>query len=192
MPIDREGATVRATDIEAWLAELAIEPVARAERDRVTSWDLVLDGRKRFDVRATLILDPALAAIIWVHYAPPLNDSFRVSYQKMLRWNDQLPFAKFALGEDQRLVLTAELPARTLDRDELGLALARLLAVCDQLLDESKSWLADSTQPKAKGEAKGEARSGAPSATAEPGEERVSRQVALFARYADQLSEFAP
>lgn len=186
MPIDRQGAQVRAGDIEAWLAELGIEPVGRAERDRVTSWDLVLDGRKRFDIRTTLILDPAFAAIVWVHYAPPLNDSFRVSYQKMLRWNDQLPFAKFALGEDQRLVLTAELPARTLDRDELGLALARLLAVCDQLLDESKSWLAGAGAPKKRAPA-GEDRAAAP-----VDEERVSRQIGLFARYAEQLSEFAP
>jgi hypothetical protein len=184
MPIDRHGAQVRAADIESWLAELGIEPAGRAGRDRVTSWDLVLDGRRRFDIRTTLILDPGFAAIVWVHYAPPLNDSFRVSYQKMLRWNDQLPFAKFALGEDQRIVLTAELPARTLDRDELGLALARLLAVCDQLLDESQAWLAGIGTPRKRLPA-------AEGSKGTPEEERVSRQLGLFARYAEQLSEFS-
>jgi hypothetical protein len=38
-------------------------------------------------------------------------------------------------------MLTAELSAETLDRDRLGLTLARLLAVCDLLLDESAGWL---------------------------------------------------
>ncbi len=187
MPIDRSAHDISPLDVEQWLTELGIEPVGRAERDGVTSWDLVLDGRLRFDIHVTLILDPALAAIIWVHYAPPLNDSFRVSYQKLLRWNDLYPFTKFALGEDLRLILTAELPARRLDRDELGLALARLLAVCVHLLDESRPWLVDvlpSPRRPKKAAAEG-------TAAPEP-EERVSRQIGLFARYAEQLSEFAP
>ena len=59
-------------------------------------WDLVLDGRRRFDLRVTVILDPALAIICWAHYAPPINDMFRKSYRKLLRWNDEFPFAKFS------------------------------------------------------------------------------------------------
>ena len=98
-------------------------------------------GGAAHDIRVTLILDPALALLCWVHYAPPINDSFRVSYRKLLRWNDELPFVKFAARDDERPVLTAELPARRLDRDALGIALARLLAVCDLLLDESVRWL---------------------------------------------------
>ena len=73
----------------------------------------------------------ARAVLLWVHYAPPLNDSFRVSYRQLLRWNDELPFVKFALSDDERPVLTAELPVAGLDRDALGLAVCRLLAVCD-------------------------------------------------------------
>ena len=55
-----------------------------------------------------------------MHYAPPITDSFRVSYRKLLRWNDELPFVKFAVSVDERPVLTAELPVATLDRDALG------------------------------------------------------------------------
>ena len=130
-----------AADVEAWLTELGLEPLERADREGVTSWDLVLDGRRRAALRITLILDPTLALICWAHYAPPINDSFRKSYRKLLRWNDELPFVKFSVGEDERPLLVAELPAATVDIDALGLALARELAVADRFLDESIDWL---------------------------------------------------
>ena len=84
--------------VDGWLAELGVVPDERAEREGIVSWDLLLDGRIRHDVRVTLILDPALALLCWVHYAPPINDSFRVSYRKLLRWNDEIPFVKFEIG----------------------------------------------------------------------------------------------
>ena len=71
-------------------------PLERADRDGITSWDLVLDGRRRFDLRVTVILDPSLALICWAHYAPPISDMFRKSYRRLLRWNDEFPFAKFS------------------------------------------------------------------------------------------------
>ncbi|MBA3435032.1 MAG: hypothetical protein H0U11_00925, partial [Chloroflexi bacterium] len=80
-------------DVDQWLAQLGIEPLARAEREGVVSWDLMLDGRRRHDIRLTLILDPDLALVGWVHFAPPLADTFRKSYERFLRWNDELPFA---------------------------------------------------------------------------------------------------
>jgi hypothetical protein len=157
-------------DVERWLDELAIVPETRVERDSVTAWDLDLDGRRRFAIKVTLILDPALALIAWVHFAPPIGDSFRKSYRRLLRWNDEFPFVKFAIAEDERPILTAELPAERADRDELGLMLARLLAICDQLLEESAAWLwYDGKVP--------------------PAGDRVSRQVGLFARYAERLGE---
>ena len=130
-----------AADVEAWLTELGLEPLERADREGVTSWDLVLDGRRRAALRVTLILDPTLALICWAHYAPPINDSFRKSYRRLLRWNDELPFVKFSIGDDERPLLVAELPASTVDIDALGLALARELAVADRFLDESIDWL---------------------------------------------------
>ncbi len=127
-------------EIEAWLIELGLEPVERAERDGITSWDLVLDGRRRARLRITLILEPALALICWAHFAPPINDSFRKSYRKLLRWNDDLPFVKFSVSEDERPVLVAELPAAHLSCDAMGLALARQLAVADRFHTESVEW----------------------------------------------------
>ncbi len=127
--------------VEAWFAELGLEPTARVEREAVTAWDLTLDGRRRFDVRVTVILDPTLGLIAWVHFAPPIGDAFRKSFQRLLRWNDEFPFVKFALAEDGRPTLSTELPFRMLDRDELGLALARSLAICDALIEESAGWI---------------------------------------------------
>jgi Putative bacterial sensory transduction regulator len=175
-PTDRElrvaGAVDLDRDVERWLAELGLDAIERSERDGVVSWDLVLDGIRRFDVRVTLILDPDLACLVWVHYAPPLTDSFRKSYRTLLRWNDEFPFAKFAVAEDERPILTTEIPIDRLDRDELGLAIARLLAMCDRLLDESAKWIwLDGKIPLANG--------------------RVSRQLGLYARYADRLAELA-
>jgi Putative bacterial sensory transduction regulator len=137
----RPPAEIGSSDVERWLVELDLRPIDRADREGIASWDLELDGRRRFDVRMTLILDPALALIVWVHYAPPITDLFRKSYRKLLRWNDEYPFVKFAVAEDERPVLTSELPLALLDRDSLGLAIARSLVVCDQLIDESSSWL---------------------------------------------------
>ena len=120
MPLADQGANVRPADIERWLDELGLRPDASSDREGVTSWDLRLDGRRRFDVPVTLILDPALALIVWVHFGPPIGDAFRKSYRRLLRWNDEFPFAKFSLAEDERPILTFELPIATVERDETG------------------------------------------------------------------------
>ena len=169
----RRFPPVSPLDVEGWLGELGIAPESRFDRDAIVSWDLDLDGRRRFGIKVTLILDPSLALIAWVHFAPPIGDSFRKSYRKLLRWNDEFPFVKFAVAEDERPILTAEIPVERADRDELGIALARVLAICDQLLEESAHWLwYDGRIP--------------------PAGDRVSRQVGLFARYADRLAELMP
>jgi hypothetical protein len=145
MPSADPGAPVRPADVERWLSDLGLEPVERAERDGIASWDLVLDGRRRFDLRVTVILDPSLALICWAHFAPPITDMFRKSYRRLLRWNDEFPFAKFSVGEDERPLLAVELPIGTgvpaPDVDGLGTALARIIGIADRLLDESKVWL---------------------------------------------------
>ena len=142
MPSADQGAPlVRPADVERWLAELGLAPLERADRDGIVSWDLVLDGRRRFDLRVTVILDPALAVIAWAHYAPPISDMFRKSYRKLLRWNDEFPFAKFSVGEDERPLLAVEVPIADADADRLGLALARILGIADHLFDETKDWI---------------------------------------------------
>jgi len=173
MPSADPGApTVRPADVERWLADLGLTPVERADRDGISSWDLVLDGRRRFDLRVTVILDPALALICWAHYAPPIGDLFRKSYRRLLRWNDEFPFAKFSVGEDERPLLAVELPIATADGDGLGMALARIVGIADRLLDESKSWIwIGGRMPDTSG--------------------RMGRNEALIERYAERLPELA-
>lgn len=166
------GAPDAAT-VDAWLAELDLEPVDRGEREGVTSWDLVLDGRRRADIRLTLILEPGSVLLLWVHYAPPLNDSFRVSYRQLLRWNDELPNVKFALSADERPVLTTELAAEAVDLDGLGIAICRLLIVCDLTLERAVRWLW-------------------PGAKEPPAMDRPSRQAALLERYGGAVEELLP
>jgi hypothetical protein len=146
MPSADPGApALRPADVERWLSDLGLEPVDRGERDGIASWDLVLAGRRRFDLRVTIILDPTLALICWAQFAPPINDMFRKSYRKLLRWNDELPFAKFAVSDDERPLLTIELPIADAvappTEDQLGLALARIVGIADRLLDDSADWL---------------------------------------------------
>jgi hypothetical protein len=170
MPEADVTGRVGPADVERWLDELGLERQDRADRDGVTSWDLRLDGRRRFDLPITLILDPTLALICWVHFAPPIGDAFRKSYRKLLRWNDEYPFVKFSLAEDERPVLATELSIATLDRDALGVALARSLAIADELLEESAGWLwIGGRIPDHTG--------------------RISRGERLLARYAAELGE---
>jgi hypothetical protein len=173
MSIAPRASAVAPADVEAWLADLGLTPVERADREHVTSWDLVLDGRRRARLRITLILDPSLALLCLAHFAPPINDSFRKSYRMLLRWNDELPFAKFSVGEDERPLLQVEIPVAGLDRDALGLALARELAIADRFHDEATSWLKAGAWP---------ADPPAPADVDGPG-------MRLIARYAGELAE---
>ena len=127
--------------IEAWLAELALVPGTRVERDGVSAWDLTLDGRTRRDLRITLILDPSIGAIVWAHLAPPLLDGLRKAYRTLLRWNDEFPLVKFSIADDGRPTAAVEVPTRWLDADELGLALARVSGVADRLFEETRGWI---------------------------------------------------
>ncbi len=171
--LEAVGSGANAADVEQWLGDLGLTPLERADREGITSWDLKLDGLRRFDIGVTVILDPTLALIVWVHFAPPIMDRFRVSYRKLLRWNDEFPFAKFAIAADGRPVLTSELSMRLLTSDEVGLAITRLLAICDVLLEESAGWLWIGGRIPDAGE-------------------RASRHAALFARYEDRLGDLRP
>jgi hypothetical protein len=174
---ERRTASCTPAEIETWLGELGLEPIEHADRDGITSWDLLLDGRRRARLRVTLMLDPALGLICWAHIAPPINDGFRKSYRKLLRWNDELPFIKFSISEDERPVLMAELPVATLDRDGLGLALARHLAVADRFHADTMDWLKAGGWPTA-----------APAAgpQAHPGQRLLERFATDVAEYTDQ------
>jgi hypothetical protein len=136
-----EEPVVKPTNVEGWLRDLGLEPGARLEREGIVAWDVALDGRRRRDLRATLIVDPAIGAIVWAHLAPPLGDGLRKAYRTLLRWNDEFPLAKFSVADDGRPILAVEVPNRWLDADELGLALARVAAIADAIFDETRGWL---------------------------------------------------
>jgi hypothetical protein len=131
-------------DVEGWLRDLAavgLETGERVERDGIAAWDVTLDGRRRRDLRTTVILDPGLGLIAWAHLAPPLGDGLRKAYRTLLRWNDEFPLAKLAVADDGRPILSVEVPARWLDADELGLALARIAGIADRIFDDTRGWL---------------------------------------------------
>jgi hypothetical protein len=173
MSIAPRASACAPADVEAWLADLGLTPVERADREHVTSWDLVLDGRRRARLRITLILDPSLALVCLAHFAPPINDSFRKSYRVLLRWNDELPFAKFSVGEDERPLLAVEIPVAQAGRDALGLALAREVAIADRFHADATPWLKAGAWP---------VDPPAPADVDGPG-------VRLIARYAPELAE---
>src|SRR5947209_15874912 len=127
--------------VEGWLRELGLEPGPRVDREGVSAWDVVLDGRRRRDLRVTVILDPTLGVIAWAHLAPPIGDGLRKAYRTLLQWNDEFPLAKFSIADDGRPILAVEIPARWLDADELGLALARVRASADPTFQAHRRWL---------------------------------------------------
>ena len=149
-------------------------PAARVERDGVTAWDFLLDGRLRFDLRVTVILSPGLGLIVWLPYAQPVQDGYRRTYQQLLQWNDELPFVKFGLDPDQRLTLAVEIPADAASGRALGLAIARILAVCDHLLPASARWLWPDGVARVRDPA------------------RTSRGESLLRRYDAELAELLP
>jgi hypothetical protein len=153
--------------VEGWLRELGLRPGKAQRREGVVSWDLLCDGRKRRAIPITLIVAPGIGALVWIPLAPPLRDEFRKSYRRLLRWNEEYPFVKFGVTEDERPVLSAEVPLSELDQDRLGEALARCIAVCDVLFEESARWLP------------GDRPTSGRSASAAP----------LLERYADRLAE---
>ena len=153
--------------MERWLREFGLRPGKPQVRDGVVSWDIRCDGRRRSDIPVTFILAPGLGGVVWIPFAPPLRDEFRKSYRRLLRWNEEYPFVKFGVTEDDRPVLSAEIPFSELGQERLGETLARCIAVCDLLADETAPWLAGG----------GSAR--APSSSA----------VGLLDRYAERLGE---
>jgi hypothetical protein len=159
--------------VEGWLRAFGLDVGDRTEREGICAWDVVLDGRRRHDLRVTVILDPGLGAIAWAHLAPPIGDGLRKAYRTLLRWNDDFPLAKFSVADDGRPILAVEVPARWLDEAELGLALARISAIADAVFQETRGWLWIGGRPP------------------DGYSERPSRSAALLERFADRLGELA-
>lgn len=131
--------------IDDWLAELGISVVgaAGAADDPAFSRDVVLDGRRRFDLRVTIAWVVGVGCSLWAYYGLEAMEIPKRTLHSLLRANFDYPFVKFAITDDDRPMLMTELPAAALDRDELARGLVRLTLVADRLLEETAPAVAD-------------------------------------------------
>ncbi len=137
-----------APPIDRLLDELGLEVVGAAgdPSGASLSRDVVLDGRRRFDLRVTIAWVEGVGCSLWAYYGLDAMEIPKRVYARMLRANFDYAFVKFALTDDDRPMLMTELPSGSLDRDELGRGLARLAIVADRLLDETAAAVADRAQ----------------------------------------------
>ena len=131
--------------IDRWLGELGLEVVAGTGEagGPALSRDVVVDGRRRFDLRVTVAWVAGVGCSLWAYYGLEAMEIPKRVYARMLRANFDYPYVKFALTDDDRSMLMIELPTAALDRDELGRGLVRLAIVADRLLDETANAVAD-------------------------------------------------
>ena len=111
--------------------------------DPAFSRDVLLDGARRFDLRATVAWVEGVGLSAWAYYGDEEMEIPKRVYARMLRANYEYAFVKFALTDDDRPMLMTELPAAGLDREALARTLVRLTIVADRLLDETAAAVAD-------------------------------------------------
>ena len=116
---------------------------AGTQTDAAFSRDLLLDGARRFDLRVTVAWVDGVGLSAWAYYGDEGLEVPKRIYARMLRANFEYPFVKFGLTDDDRPMLTAELPPSGLERDALARALVRLVVVADRLLEETVAAVAD-------------------------------------------------
>jgi hypothetical protein len=135
----------QAPPLDRWLGELGVEVVGAsgAAGDSAMSRDVVLDGRRRYDLRTTVAWVDGVGISLWAYYGLEAMEIPKRIYARMLRANFDYPFVKFAMTDDDRPMLMTELPTAALDRDELGRGLVRLTVVADRLLEETAHAVAD-------------------------------------------------
>jgi len=135
----------QAPPLDRWLAELGVEIVGASGEgtDPAMSRDVMLDGLRRYDLRATVAWVSGVGISLWAYYGLEAMEIPKRIYARMLRANFDYPFVKFAMTDDDRPMLMTELPTAALDRDELGRGLVRLTVVADRLLEETALAVAD-------------------------------------------------
>lgn len=137
--------TDAAPPIDRLLDELGLEVVGAGDGPdgRSLSRDVIIDGRRRFDLRVTVAWVAGIGCSLWAYYGLEAMEIPKRVYGRMLRANFDYPYVKFAITDDDRPMLMTELPTVAVDRDELGRGLARLAIVADRLLDETAAAVAD-------------------------------------------------
>ena len=116
---------------------------AGSSGDPAFSRDVLLDGARRFDLRATVAWVEGVGLSAWAYYGDEEMEIPKRVYARMLRANYEYPFIKFALTDDDRPMLMTELPPAGLDREALARTLVRLTIVADRLLEETAAAVAD-------------------------------------------------
>jgi hypothetical protein len=137
--------STEAASIDRWLGELGVEIVGArgTAEDPALSRDIVVDGRRRYDLRITVAWVAGIGTSLWAYYGLEAMEIPKRIYARMLRANFDYPFVKFAMTDHDRPMLMTELPPSALDRDELGRGLVRLAVVADRLLEETALAVAD-------------------------------------------------
>lgn len=131
--------------IDRLLDELGLEIVGGADgpEGHSLSRDVIIDGRRRFDLRVTVAWVAGIGCSLWAYYGLEAMEIPKGVYGRMLRANFDYAHVKFAVTDDDRPMLMTELPTAVVDRDELGRGLARLAIVADRLLDDTAAAVAD-------------------------------------------------
>lgn len=134
-----------APPLDRWIGELGLQLVSSTGNPEgpAFSRDVVLDGRRRYDLRVTVAWVAGVGCSLWAYYGFEGMEIPKRVYARMLRANFDYPYIKFALTDDDRPMLMTELPTAALERDELGRGLTRLAIVADRLLDETAVAVAD-------------------------------------------------
>ena len=134
-----------APPFDRWLAELGLDVVAATggTGDSAVVRDLVIDGRRRYDLRVTVAWVAGVGCSLWAYYGLEAMEIPKRVYARMLRANFDYPYVKFALTDDDRPMLMTELPAAAVTREELARGLVRLAIVADRLLEETAAAVAD-------------------------------------------------
>ena len=126
------------------MAELGIDVIAASgsHGDEAVSRDVLLDGRRRFDLRVTVAWVAGVGTSLWAHYGPEGMEIPRRVLLRMLHANFDYPYARFGITDDDRPMLMAEL-GDLRDADELGRGLVRLVVMADRLLEETAAAVAE-------------------------------------------------
>jgi hypothetical protein len=134
-----------APPIDRWLRDLGLEIVGSSAdpSGQAVSHDVIVDGRRRFDLRVTVAWVAGVGCSLWAYYGLEAMEIPKRTYARMLRANFDYPFVKFAMTDDDRPMLMSELPPGALDRAELGRGIVRLAIVADRLLEETAHAVAD-------------------------------------------------
>ena len=130
--------------LDTWLADLGVEVVGAGDPvGGALSRDVVVDGRRRFDLRVTIAWVHGMGLSLWGYYGLEAMEIPKRVFHRMLRANLEYPFVKFAMTDDDRPMLMTELPVPAVDRDALGRGLVALTVVADRLLEETAAAVAD-------------------------------------------------